>query len=130
MYGQHDCATHSKGDAVKYLCALILAGLLLAGPALANSSRASDASVRQLLELTGAHKLIDAAKVQVNAMVTAAMQDAVQGRTLTPERQAIVERVRPRWCFTLPAIGFRMLATSGIRIARVKYAGHFKLRLR
>jgi hypothetical protein len=81
---------------VKYPYALILAGLLLAGPAIADDSPASDASVRQLLELTDAHKLIDAAKVQVNAMVTAAMQDAVQNRALTPERQAIVERMHAK----------------------------------
>jgi hypothetical protein len=64
MYGQHDCGTHSKGDAVKYPFALTLAGALIAGPAIADSSPASDESVRQLLELTEAHKLIDAAKVQ------------------------------------------------------------------
>jgi hypothetical protein len=81
---------------VKYPFALILAGLLLAGPALADSSPASDESVRQLLELTDAHKLIDAAKAQVNAMVSAALQDAVQGKTLTPARQAVVERMHAK----------------------------------
>jgi uncharacterized protein len=78
---------------VKNPNALILAGLLLAGSALADSSPASDESVRQLLELTEAHKLIDAAKSQVNAMVTAALQDAVQGKTLTPAREAVVENM-------------------------------------
>jgi len=96
MYGQHDCATHSKGDAVKYLFALIPAGLLLAGPTIADDSPASDESVRQLLELTEAHKLIDAAKLQVNTMVTAALQDAVQGKALTPARQAVVERMHAK----------------------------------
>ncbi len=81
---------------MKYPFALILAGLLLAGPALADSSPASDESVRQLLELTDAHKLIDAAKAQVNAMVSAALQDAVQGKTLTPARQAVVERMHAK----------------------------------
>jgi hypothetical protein len=81
---------------VKYPFALILAGLLLAGPAIADSSPASDDSVRQLLELTEAHKLIDAAKVQVNGMVTAALQDALQGKALTPARQAIVERMHAK----------------------------------
>ena len=81
---------------MKYPFALILAGVLLAGPALADSSPASDESVRQLLELTDAHKLIDAAKAQVNAMVSAALQDAVQGKTLTPARQAVVERMHAK----------------------------------
>jgi hypothetical protein len=43
MYGQHDCGTHSKGDAVKYLFALILAGLPLAGPAIADDSELQEA---------------------------------------------------------------------------------------
>ena len=81
---------------MKYPFALILAGVLLAGPALADSSPASDESVRQLLELTDAHKLIDAAKAQVNTMVTAALQDAAQGKTLTPARQAVVERMHAK----------------------------------
>jgi len=90
---------------VKYPFALILAGVLLAGPALADSSPASDESVRQLLELTDAHKLIDAAKAQVNAMVSAALQDAAQGKTLTPARQAVVERMHAKmlnWDTLLP----------------------------
>lgn len=49
---------------MKYPFALTLAGALIAWPAIADSSPASDESVRQLLELTEAHKLIDAAKVQ------------------------------------------------------------------
>jgi hypothetical protein len=59
MYGQHDCGTHSKGDAVKYLFALILVGLPLAGSAIADDSEVQvmqqiqQETVRELQEAPG-----------------------------------------------------------------------------
>ena len=94
MYGRHDCGTHSKGDAVKYLFALVLAGLLLAGPAIADDSPASDESVRQLLELTEAHKLIDTAKVQVN--YAEAENSAIRAFAFTPTRMSLASNSAAR----------------------------------
>jgi hypothetical protein len=80
---------------VKYPNALILAGLLPAGPALADSSPASDESVRRLLELTDPHKLIDAAKTQVNPMVTSALRRAHARQACSAKyRQIQLETVR------------------------------------
>jgi uncharacterized protein len=85
-----------KGMIVKNRHALILTGLLIAAsaaPAAANNAPPSDESIRQLLELTDARKLVDAAKAQVNTMVTASMQEAAQGKTLTPQQQAAIEKM-------------------------------------
>jgi hypothetical protein len=93
---------------VKNRYALILIGLLMAAsacatasapspasaaPAAANNSPPSDESIRELLDLTDARKLVDAAKAQVNTMVTASMQEAAQGKSFTPEQQATVEKM-------------------------------------
>jgi hypothetical protein len=67
--------------------------LLSAGAAAANNAPASDASIRQMLELTNAQQMIAAMKGQMTAMMNTAMQNAMRGQTLTPEKQAILDRM-------------------------------------
>jgi uncharacterized protein len=74
----------------------LIACLVLAGPAIANDAPASDESIRELLAITDAHKLIDTVRAQVDSMVTASSQQAMQGKTVTPERQAILDRMRTK----------------------------------
>jgi uncharacterized protein len=74
----------------------LLACWLLAGPVLANDAPASDESIRELLAVTDAHKLIDTVRGQVDAMVKASSQQALQGKPLTPEKQAILDRMRTK----------------------------------
>jgi len=75
----------------------LLACLLIAGPVLAkNDAPASDESIRELLAITDAHKLIDTVRGQVDAMVNSSSQQALQGKTITPERQAILDRMRTK----------------------------------
>ena len=75
---------------------VLLACLLLAGPAVANDAPASDESIQELLAITDAHKLIDTMKVQVQAMVRTASKQAMQGKTVTPEKQAVLDRMQAK----------------------------------
>jgi hypothetical protein len=67
--------------------------LLSAGAAAANNAPASDASIREMLELTNAQQVIAGMKGQMNALMTTTVQNATRGQTLTPERQAIIDRM-------------------------------------
>ncbi len=46
-----------------------------------------------MLELTNAQQMIAGMKAQMSAAVNTAVQDAIKGQTLTPERQAIIDRM-------------------------------------
>jgi uncharacterized protein len=67
--------------------------LMSAGAAAANNAPASDASIREFLELTNAQQLIAAMKGQMAAMMNAATQNAIKGQTVTPARQEILDRM-------------------------------------
>jgi hypothetical protein len=75
---------------------IICGCLLAAAPAIANDHPPSDASIDQLLTLTNVRQLLDQMKTQVDSMMSAGMQAAQQGQTLTPERQAIVDRMKTK----------------------------------
>jgi uncharacterized protein len=75
---------------------IICGCLLAAAPAIANDHPPSDASIDQLLTLTNARQLLDQMKVQVDSMIAAGIQAAQQGQTLTPERQAILDRMKTK----------------------------------
>jgi len=63
---------------------------------MANDLPASDESIQELLVITDAHKLIDTMKVQVQAMIRTSSKQATQGRTVTPERQAVLARMQAK----------------------------------
>jgi hypothetical protein len=67
--------------------------LMSAGAAAANNAPASDASIHEMLELTNARQIIEGVKGQMTAMMNTAMQNATRGQTLTPERQAVIDRM-------------------------------------
>jgi uncharacterized protein len=73
---------------------IICGCLLAAAPAIANDGPPSDASIQQLLTLTNVRQLLDQMKGQFDSMIAAGMQAAQQGQTLTPERQAILDRMK------------------------------------
>jgi hypothetical protein len=75
---------------------MICACLLAAAPAIANDNPPSDASIDQLLTLTNVRQLLDQMKVHFDSMIAAGMQSAEQGQPLTPERQAIVDRMKTK----------------------------------
>jgi hypothetical protein len=79
---------------MKNLFAAAMVGMLMCGAAIAaNNAPASDASIRQMLELTNAQQMLTSMKGQMTAMMNTAMQNATKGQTITPERQAILDRM-------------------------------------
>jgi len=76
------------------LFATALIWMLICGAAAAaNNAPASDASIREMLELTNAQQMMDGMKGQMTGMMNAAMQNATKDQTVTPERQAILDRM-------------------------------------
>jgi uncharacterized protein len=78
---------------IKRLAAGLVWILMSAGAVAANNAPASDASIRQMLELTNARQIIDSMKGQMNALMNTTVQNATRGQTLTPEKQAIIDRM-------------------------------------
>jgi hypothetical protein len=101
---------------------ILIACVLCARTALANDAPASDDSIRELLRITNAHKLIDTIKVQVNSMVSAAQQQAAQSKPLTPERQAIIDRMQTRMQAALDEmLNWQSLEAMYVRIYRASF---------
>jgi hypothetical protein len=87
-------STQSQGKRMKNLFAAAMLGMLISGVAVAaNNAPASDASIRQLLDLTNAQQMLAGMKGQMTTMMNTAMQNATKGQTITPERQAILDNM-------------------------------------
>ena len=71
-----------------------LAGLLFAGTAMPNDAPASDESIHELLVITDAHKMIDSVKTQVETALKATEVQALHGNKVTPQQQAVMDRMR------------------------------------
>jgi hypothetical protein len=78
---------------IKRLATTLVWILISAGAAAANNAPASDASIREMLELTNAQQVIAGMKGQMSTVMNAAMQNALKGQTITPEKQAIIDRM-------------------------------------
>jgi hypothetical protein len=70
--------------------------LLAAAPAIAANAPPTDESIQELLTLTNARAMLGQLKLQMETTMTTAMRDAQQGQALTPERQAIVDRMQTK----------------------------------
>ena len=64
---------------------------LIASAALAAGAQPSEASVKELLQLSGTTKAAEMTKSQLAAMQNGGVQSAVKGHSLTPEVRKIVE---------------------------------------
>lgn len=71
----------------------ILMSATATAAAVANNAPASDASIREMLDLTNAQQMIAGMKGQMSMVMNAAMQNAMKGQTITPQRQAILDRM-------------------------------------
>jgi hypothetical protein len=78
---------------VKRTAAALVWILMCTGAVAANNAPASDASIREMLDLTNAQQIIAGMKGQINALMSTTVQNALKGQTLTPERQAIIDRM-------------------------------------
>jgi hypothetical protein len=52
----------------------------------------SDASIKQLLEVTRTHKMLDSTMAQMNALMTRTMQQVTQGQKITPQIQKDIDK--------------------------------------
>jgi hypothetical protein len=77
---------------------LLLACLLLSVQHQANAqeSMASEASIRELLVLTDAKKMIDGMWTQMDSMMEASMKQALAGQTVTAAQQTILDDMRKK----------------------------------
>lgn len=64
---------------------------IIASAALAAGAQPSEASVKELLQLSGSTKMVEMTKGQLAAMQNGAVQPALQGHPLTPGVKKIVE---------------------------------------
>lgn len=101
---------------------LILAWLLLAAPAFANDAPASDESIREMLAVTDAHKLIDTVRGQVDAMMKDSMKQALQGNALSADQQAILDRMQIKMSAVIDEmLDWKGLQTMYVRIYRASF---------
>jgi uncharacterized protein len=77
----------------KLLATAMVWTLMCGCAAAANNAPASDASIREMLELTNARQMLDSVRGQMTGMMNTTMQNATRGQTITPERQAILDRM-------------------------------------
>lgn len=91
-------ATHPPlGKHMNKVLATALVWMLTCGAVVAaNNAPASDASIRELLELTNAQQMVEGMKGQVTAMMSSAMQNVTKDQTVTPARQEILDRMRAK----------------------------------
>lgn len=83
-----------KGIRVIKQLAMAVAWILVsAAAAAANNAPASDASIREMLDLTNAQQMIAGMKGQMSTIMNNAMRNAMQGQNVTPEKQAILDRM-------------------------------------
>lgn len=75
---------------------VLIVCLAFTGEAVANDAPPTEASIRELLEITEAHKLLDNMRGQVDGMIKSTMQDQLRGVEATPAKQAILDDMRTK----------------------------------
>jgi hypothetical protein len=60
----------------------------------AMAAPASESSIRQLLEVNQAQKLVDGMQTQFNSLMNNSVQQALKGKTPTPEQQQAIENMK------------------------------------
>jgi len=89
-------------EAAVKIIKIVMALLITLSPAFAQNSspqsdlRPTDESVRQLLQIMDAKKLVEAIPQQVENMMTATLQQRLQGQSLSPQQQQAVDAMRTR----------------------------------
>ncbi len=71
---------------------ILLVFALSCPAAYAADTRPNEASIKQLLEVAQAHKLVDSMMAQMDAFVKNAMQQATQGQSVSPQIQKNIDR--------------------------------------
>ncbi len=105
------------------LYALILAAWLLSpAGALAQDVPADEAIIRELLAVTESEKMLDGVYAQMDAMMVQAMQDALGGKAVTAEQQALLDEMRERMVAIMrESVGWEVLEPMTIDIYRKSF---------
>lgn len=64
--------------------------------AAASDAPASEASIRELMEITQASKLIDGVSVQLDGMMQNTIARSLAGKNISPEQQQVIDEMRTR----------------------------------
>lgn len=75
---------------------VLLSLFLVINPAFAADNEASDASIRELLEVTQSKKMLDGVMAQMDSLMQRSMQQSLQGATLTEEQQKIMNEMQAK----------------------------------
>jgi uncharacterized protein len=75
-------------------CCFVLTTSLISFAAFANDAPPSDASIQELTMLAHSQEVYRGMKPQMDAMISSSIKEASQGQTITPERQAVLDRMR------------------------------------
>jgi hypothetical protein len=70
--------------------------LFVACAAFANDAPPSDASIQELATLSRSQEVFRGMKPQMDAMISSSIKEASQGQTITPQRQAVLDRMREK----------------------------------
>lgn len=81
---------------MRMLALFLATWLSAAAPALAQDQPADEAIIRELIEITESAKLLDGVYAQVDGMMAQAMTEAVGGRNISPQQQALFDEMRER----------------------------------
>ena len=76
---------------IRRICFLLFVS---AGLAAAAENQPSDASVKQLLEVTRVHAMLDTMMAQIDSLMKQAMQQATQGQPVSPGVQSEIDKAR------------------------------------
>lgn len=75
---------------------LALTFWLLCAPVTALAAQASDGSIKQLLAVTKAEKLIESMRAQFDAIMDNAVQQALKGQTASARQQQVISRMKSK----------------------------------
>jgi hypothetical protein len=66
------------------------------GAAFANDAPPSDESLREMFKLAHTEETMNGMKPQIDAIIASSTKEVSQGKEMTPERQAVVDRMRDK----------------------------------
>jgi hypothetical protein len=109
------------GSTLKTSFLLAVACWLWSGTVVATGLPPSDDSIREMLEITNAHQLIDTVRQKMTAMA-AEQQKTLEGKTQTAERQAVLDRMHTKMTAALDdALNWDSLQAMYLRIYKASF---------
>ncbi len=79
-----------------YVMLSLAFSLWSSGAAIANDAPPSDESLRELFTVTRTEETMNGMKPQLDAIISSSMKEVSQGKEITPERQAVMDRMHEK----------------------------------